>query len=170
MHSGELIEVRGPNGSGKTTLLRILAGLQRPDSGHVIRHSKSIGFLGHRLGLSSLLTVRENIRWSNAMSNAKVTGASLRDTLEQFALQECAQTVVRDLSAGQAKRSALAALALSGHRLWLLDEPSGTLDAQGEELLWHTVSNHCRSGGAAIVATHTTIATEADQRIDLGST
>ncbi|MCY3884240.1 MAG: heme ABC exporter ATP-binding protein CcmA [Gammaproteobacteria bacterium] len=170
VRSGELVEVYGPNGSGKTTLLRILAGLHRPDSGQVIRHANSTGFLSHRVGLARLLTVRENIRWSIALSRAHFAEARVLSVLKQFELTSCAQSLVRDLSAGQVKRSALAALVLSDHQLWLLDEPSGSLDAEGEELLCQTVSSHCQAGGAAIVATHTSIALTANRRIDLGST
>lgn len=168
--SGELLEVCGPNGSGKTTLLRILAGLHKPDAGQVIRHTKTIGFLSHRLGLARLLTVRENIRWTVALSHSLVSESRVLDILEQFELKNYVHSLVRDLSAGQAKRSALAALVLSNHRLWLLDEPSASLDDQGEELLRQTVLGHCQAGGAAIVATHTSIAMEVNQRIDLGGT
>lgn len=169
MQSHELVEVRGPNGSGKTTLLRTFAGLHTPDSGRVIHHTSSLGFLGHRLGVARLLTVQENIRWSIAMANSDVTEASIQEVLGQFALRSYVDTLFKDLSAGQAKRTALAVLVLSDHRLWLLDEPTGSLDAEGEELLGQAISKHCQSGGAAIVATHSSLALKADQRFDLGA-
>lgn len=146
----------------------MFAGLQQPDSGQVVRHTKRIGFVGHRLGVARLLSVRENIRWSIAMSNAEVTQSSIHEVLERFGLGNCVDTLVKDLSAGQAKRTALAVLVLSDHGLWLLDEPTGSLDAEGEQVLSQAIKTHCQSGGAAIVATHTSLATKADQRIELG--
>ncbi len=168
MQSYELVEVCGPNGSGKTTLLRMFAGFLKPDSGHVVRHTKGLGFVGHRLGVARLLSVRENIRWSIAMSNTTNTEARTQEVLERFGLGSCVDTLVKDLSAGQAKRTALAVLVLSNHQLWLLDEPLASLDTEGEELLGQAVKTHCQSGGAAIVATHSSFASKADQRFELG--
>lgn len=167
--SGEHVEICGPNGSGKTTLLRILSGLLKPDSGQVVRHSSKLGYVGHRLGVTRLLTIRENIRWAASMYNADVTHERLQETLDRFSILESANTLVKDLSAGQAKRTALAMLVLSNHQVWLLDEPSGSLDEAGSELLDEIISQHRQAGGAAIVATHSSNTTQSDRRIELGT-
>ena len=168
--SGENVEICGPNGSGKTTLLRILAGLHNPDEGQVLRQTNKLGYVGHRLGITRLLTVRENIRWSTAMHKADVTEDKIREVLDRFSILESADTLVRDLSAGQSKRTALAVLMLSNHQVWLLDEPSASLDKAGEELLDQVISQHCHAGGAAVVATHSSVTMQSDQRIQLGTT
>lgn len=169
VQSGEYVEICGPNGSGKTTLLRILSGLHKPDSGQVVRHTNKLGYVGHRLGVTRLLTIRENIRWAASMYNADVNNEKLHETLDRFSILESANTLVKDLSAGQAKRTALAMLVLSNHQVWLLDEPSGSLDEAGNELLDEIISQQREAGGAAIVATHSSNTTQSDRRIELGT-
>lgn len=169
VQSGEYVEICGPNGSGKTTLLRILSGLHKPDSGQVYRHSNKLGYVGHRLGVTRLLTIRENIRWAASMYNTDVNNVKLHETLDRFSILEHANTLVKDLSAGQAKRTALAMLVLSNHQVWLLDEPSGSLDEAGNDLLDEIISQHREAGGAAIVATHSSNTTQSDRRIELGT-
>lgn len=102
------------------------------------------------------------------MSNVEVPENNILDTLMQFDLHDVASALVKDLSAGQAKRSALAALVLTNRRMWLLDEPTASLDDKGVKLLARAISEHCRSGKTAIVATHAPIAAETNQRIELG--
>jgi heme exporter protein A len=58
------------------------------------------------------------------------------------------------LSAGQTHRLGLARLLVSKRRIWLLDEPVASLDADGEKLVSELLKAHLGSGGAAIVATH----------------
>ena len=169
VQSGEYVEICGPNGSGKTTLLRILSGLHKPDSGQVVRHTNKLGYVGHRLGVTRLLTIRENIRWAASMYNADVNNEKLHETLDRFSILESANTLVKDLSAGQAKRTALAMLVLSNHQVWLLDEPSGSLDEARNELLDEIISQQREAGGAAIVATHSSNTTQSDRRIELGT-
>ncbi|MEQ9004579.1 MAG: ATP-binding cassette domain-containing protein, partial [Pseudomonadales bacterium] len=62
---GDCLELRGPNGSGKSTLLRALAGLY-PDYGGTIEAADSL-YLGHRAGISGLLSARENLAWYGAL-------------------------------------------------------------------------------------------------------
>lgn len=168
VQEGELIELNGPNGSGKTTLLRILLGLQKPDRGKAICYAESVGFVGHRPGLSGLLTLVENIRWNLSLSQCVVSDKEIRHRLAEFGLNQCFTVSVNELSAGQVKRGALCALTLARHSLWALDEPMASLDSQGEELLASMLDDHRNNGGAAIVATHIPIASPTDEHIVLG--
>ncbi len=168
VQEGQLIELNGPNGSGKSTLLRILLGLQKPDRGRAISYANSVGFVGHRPGLSGLLTLVENIKWISAMSKLVVSDKDIRHRLAEFGLNQCFTVPVNELSAGQVKRGALCALTLAHHSLWALDEPIASLDSQGEELLATMLDSHRSKGGSAIVATHLPIASTTDEHIVLG--
>jgi heme exporter protein A len=70
---------------------------------------------------------------------------------------------VRQLSAGQQRRVALARLALWGARLWLLDEPASNLDADGQAFVAQAVDAHLAAGGSALIATHQALALDAQR-------
>lgn len=169
VQEGKLVGLNGPNGSGKTTLLRVLLELQRPHHGKVTRYATSVGYVGHKPGLTGLLTLAENIRWILSMSRLAIDDKEIRSRLAQFELGRCFAVPVNELSAGQVKRGALCALSLSNHQLWVLDEPMASLDAEGEELVASMLNNHRNAGGAAIVATHIPIVSSFDEHIGLGS-
>ena len=61
--AGQIIHLTGDNGSGKTTLLQALAGLITPQGGQIRRHAPLL-YLGHRPGIKSTLTARENLRYA----------------------------------------------------------------------------------------------------------
>ena len=165
---GQIRELRGSNGSGKTTLLRVLLSLQRPDAGRVIRYTARLGYVGHRPGLTGPLTLLENLRWLIAIAKLESSDASIRSKMDSFGLASYAKTPVNELSAGQVKRGALCALALSEHQLWLLDEPLASLDSEGEELLNSMLVSHSQTGGSALIATHEPILAASSERIELG--
>lgn len=159
---GQLALVLGPNGSGKTTLLRTLAGLSPPTAGRVTLDGVDVRSLdpasrarlaynGHLDGLKRELTLEENLQFYASLHG---NGAEVRPLVESLGLEAAAQVRTRDLSAGQRRRTALAALKLKGAALWLLDEPTTNLDAAGRALVASWVREHCAAGGLALVATH----------------
>ena len=158
----QLAIVVGPNGSGKTTLLRVLAGLSAPTTGSVTWHGSPIGSLpiehrgeiayrGHLNGLKKDLTIVENLRFHAAIWGSR---APLEPLLEELGLSDVAHSRVRHLSAGQQRRTALAALKLGNAKLWILDEPTTNLDAEGRARILAWIREHCAAGGLAVVATH----------------
>jgi heme exporter protein A len=158
----QLALVVGANGSGKTTLLRALAGLAQPTSGAITWRGSPLGSLpphlrgdiayrGHLDGLKKDLTVLENLRFHAAIWDGPTP---LNSLLEEVGLAPAAHVRVRHLSAGQQRRAALATLRLNRAKLWVLDEPTTNLDANGRATIVGWIRAHLAAGGAAVVATH----------------
>jgi heme exporter protein A len=76
---------------------------------------------------------------------------------------------VSTLSAGQKRRAALARLLVAPRRIWLLDEPTGALDAAAEVMLGRLMTRHLAAGGIAVAATHRPLPVTAAQRLALGA-
>ncbi|MBL8644405.1 MAG: heme ABC exporter ATP-binding protein CcmA [Rhodospirillaceae bacterium] len=163
INSGEALVLRGPNGSGKTTLLRLMAGLARKSSGVLTwdgadvhddlpLHGSRLAFAGHLDAVKPALSVRENLAFW-----ADVRGSSLTDidkALKAFSLSHLADLPGRVLSAGQRHRVALARVAMNGAQLWLLDEPTNTLDDAALSALQGVLQRHLQNGGMVVMASH----------------
>ena len=157
---GEALFLRGPNGSGKTTLLHCLAGLLRPHGGTVALTGgdaesdsrRDLHLLGHRSALKPALTVAENLRFWAAMLGTRRPATDR--VLAAVGLAPLAGLEAGHLSAGQARRLALARLLAADRPLWLLDEPTAALDRDGEALVARLLDAHLRRGGLCVVATH----------------
>ncbi|MEM6708576.1 MAG: heme ABC exporter ATP-binding protein CcmA [Pseudomonadota bacterium] len=146
---GDCWALTGPNGSGKTTLLRALAGLHSEYSGRLSLAPQA--FLGHKPALNLLLSPRANLEWYAALVG---TSARAEERLAAVGLESSSRVPCGQLSAGQQRRVALAALALQPAPLWLLDEPHTALDVSGQALLDSLLHGHLARGGAVVCATH----------------
>jgi len=161
---GEIVLLQGPNGAGKSTLLRVCAGLVTVTDGEAVvlgidlrrdrravrRH---VGLLGHANGLYDDLTVAENVRfWAKSAraSDAEIDGAMTSLGLDG----RLAALSVSRLSAGQRRRTALAALVARRPRLWLLDEPHAGLDAAGRDLIDDLLRRAVGQGATVVLASH----------------
>ncbi len=153
LNSGELLQVRGANGSGKSTLLRILAGLIEPETGTVLWQDKLI-YLGHQHGVKSHLTVHENLKLNATLFANKINSEAIRSTIQKIGLSHVANAQAFTLSAGQLRRLSLARLLLNPAQLWILDEPTTSLDVAGQQLLHELLNLHVTNGGMAVLATH----------------
>lgn len=154
---GEALFVRGPNGSGKTSLLLVIAGVLRPDAGAVrfagpdLPPYEQMQLLGHQSGAKARLSVAENLAfWASVYGGRGDLDAVLAET----GLATLAALPAGYLSAGQLRRLALGRLLVAPRPLWLLDEPTASLDAEGERLVVRLLDRHLAAGGLAIVATH----------------
>lgn len=161
---GQALVLRGPNGSGKTTLLRTLAGLQPPLAGQIEADPDSIAYAAHADGLKAALTVQENLAFWAAVFG----GADIAPALDAFDLRALDRRPVQTLSAGQKRRLGLARLLVTGRPIWVLDEPTVSLDARSVGLFAAAVQAHLASGGAAVIATHIDLGLDAEV-LDVGA-
>src|SRR5690606_27092967 len=121
---GRALILRGPNGSGKTTLLRTLAGLQRPLRGRIDADEAALVYAGHADGIKGALSVRENLAFWAAIFG----GGDVEAAMSAYALAPLADRPAAALSAGQKRRLGLARLIVAHRSVWLLDEPTVSLD------------------------------------------
>ncbi|WP_103255675.1 heme ABC exporter ATP-binding protein CcmA [Tabrizicola aquatica] len=150
LSAGQALTLRGPNGSGKTTLLRTLAGLQPAAAGEIDLNPETVAYAAHADGLKSTLTVAENLAFWSAIYG----GPSIDRAIAAMDLAKLTRRRAGELSAGQKRRLGLARLLVTGRPLWLLDEPTVSLDVASVALFAGVVRDHLAQGGAAIIATH----------------
>jgi sulfate/thiosulfate transport system ATP-binding protein len=139
---GSLTAVLGPSGSGKSTLLRIIAGLERPDSGEVLlagkdatglsAQNRDVGFVFQHYAAFKHMTVRDNVGF--ALKIRKRPKQEIRERVDELLdlvqLNGYADRYPHKLSGGQRQRMALARALAAQPRVLLLDEPFGALDAR----------------------------------------
>lgn len=155
---GAALVLRGPNGSGKTTLLRTVAGLQPAWAGRIEGAEERIAYAAHADGLKAALTVTENLRFWSAVFD----GPSVDAALGAFDLRGLAGRRAGHLSAGQKRRLGLARLMVTGRPIWVLDEPTVSLDVASVAMFADAVRSHLAGGGMALMATHIDLGLEAD--------
>ena len=158
LEPGRALVLRGPNGIGKTTLLRTIAGLQPLLQGRVEAAPASITYAAHADGVKATLTVAENLTFWARVFGTDAVGAAV----DRMALRELADRRAANLSAGQKRRLGLARLLVSGRAIWVMDEPTVSLDVASVQLFGAVVRDHLASGGAALIATHIDLGLEAD--------
>lgn len=159
---GEAVVLRGPNGSGKTTLLRTLAGLQPALAGRIDVDADELAYAGHADAVKGTLSVAENLGfWAGLFGQSDITPA-----LEAFDLTALQDRPAQSLSAGQKRRLGLSRMVVTGRPIWLMDEPTVSLDRAVVARFAEVVRSHLSKGGAAVMATHIDLGLEA-RDIDL---
>jgi heme exporter protein A len=158
--SGEALIVTGRNGAGKSSLLRTICGLVRLAHGKLtleggdseLTIAEQAHYLGHQDALKPSLSVAENLRfWAGFLGSASV---DIRPPLEAVGLADLADLPAAYLSAGQRRRLSIARLLAVKRPIWLLDEPTSTLDATAQSRLTALMQAHLAEGGLIMAATH----------------
>jgi len=148
---GDRVGVVGRNGGGKSTLLRALARVEPVDTGRVTHVSDlEVGLLGQRDDLDPTATVLHTVVGS-AAEHEWAGDARVRDVLSGLLTGVAPERVVGQLSGGERRRVALAALLVRNPQLLLLDEPTNHLDVEGIDWLATWLRQR---RGALVVVTH----------------
>jgi len=139
---GELLTLLGSSGCGKTTTLRMIAGFQRPSSGHILfgsddvtqlaANQRHIGFVFQNYALFPHLSVFENVAYGLRVQreSSAAIESRVQAGLQQVGLQGMGERMINELSGGQQQRVALARAVAIRPRVLLFDEPLSNLDAQ----------------------------------------
>lgn len=171
------ILLHGANGTGKSSLLLALAGLIHATGevvwstgGQVIDEPLGlIHFAGHRHAIKPDLTLAENLTfWAEMLGGDP---GRVEQALSSAGLGGLGTYAARNLSAGQTHRLALCRLLVAPRPVWLLDEPSSALDAQGDEWVAGLIDEQLAAGGLVIAATHRRIQLKSTstQVLDMGA-
>jgi ABC-type polar amino acid transport system ATPase subunit len=172
---GEVVFLRGPSGSGKTTVLRAIAGLDPIAAGRVSVDGVLIGpdrtttvpsqrELHQRVGmvfqfhhLFEHLTALENV-WLAPVHVLRQPRAEAErrahELLEQMGIGARAHALPRELSGGEAQRTAIARALAVGPQVLLMDEPTASLDAERRDDLAGTLRQLADSGRTLVIASH----------------
>jgi heme exporter protein A len=160
--SGEALLLTGANGSGKTTLIRSIAGLIAPQSGRIVLEggdsdrdlAQQCHYAGHANAIKANLTVAENLEfWQNYL-NGEARSDLVGEALAQLNLESLASIPTAYLSAGQKRRVGLARILMAKRAVWLLDEPTVSLDTASVDVISKLINAHTGGGGLALIATH----------------
>jgi heme exporter protein A len=162
LNAGQILVLRGANGLGKTSLLRCIAGLQNPVEGQITA-PETVAYSGHADGLKGQMTVLENLAFWSSIYH----GPSPEVALDAYDLHALADRPAANLSAGQKRRLGLARMQVSGCALWVMDEPTVSLDADNVALFCAALDRHVQSGGAAVITSHIDLVIASARLLDL---
>lgn len=169
VEEGQLAALLGPSGSGKSTILRIIAGLERPDSGHIFltgtdvsflrAQERNIGFVFQHYALFKHMTVEKNIAFGLEVQKKKLSKKHIEEKVAELIdlvkLNGYNNHYPSQLSGGQRQRVALARALAPEPRILLLDEPFGALDAKVRKNLAQWIQDlHKRIHVTGIFVTH----------------
>ncbi|PKQ26824.1 MAG: multidrug ABC transporter ATP-binding protein [Actinobacteria bacterium HGW-Actinobacteria-4] len=174
---GRVTALIGPNGCGKTTLMLMLAGLLRPDAGHIriagldpamdgSSARTAIGWMPDVLGTWDSLTCEETLTtfgraYGRATDDARSTSFTL---LQRVHLAEYANQPARVLSRGQKQRLSLARAMVHNPQVLILDEPASGLDPRSRIELRELVRDLAAEGKSILISSH--VLAELDEMVD----
>jgi ATPase subunit of ABC transporter with duplicated ATPase domains len=155
LDEGDRIGIVGRNGDGKSTLLKLLSGRLEPNSGRVTRRNGvTLAVLDQSDELDGAKTVHQTVI-GDIDEHVWAGDPKVRDVIAGLISDIPWESKVADLSGGQRRRVALAALLIGDHDMIFLDEPTNHLDVEG--ITWlagHLKRRWSANSGALVVVTH----------------
>ena len=137
----EIIGLLGPNGSGKTTTIGMILGLLKPTGGEVLINGlkieenpieilQKINFISPYIELPKKLTVKQNLIVYGKLYSVKNLNEKIDYLVSKLRLENLLNRVTGELSSGQKNRISLAKAIINDPNVWLLDEPTASLDPE----------------------------------------
>jgi len=170
LYPGEVHALLGENGAGKSTLMCMLAGLYRPDAGHLEVHGKpvsfhsprdamaaSIGMVHQHFMLVPTLTVWENVLLGGGLPpllRPKRAAAQVQEAAQRLGLRVDARAQVGDLGVGEQQRVEILRVLMRGVRIMILDEPTAVLSPGESEALFATIRTLCEQNCTIVLISH----------------
>ncbi|MEZ5829821.1 MAG: ABC transporter ATP-binding protein [Dongiaceae bacterium] len=144
VHDGEFVVLLGPTGAGKTTTLRLVAGLEKPDRGHITiggadateisPMERNVAFVFQQYSLYPHLSVYDNLAFPLRSPARRSDEATIRHTVERVAkllrIEQKLQNRATRLSGGEMQRVAIGRALVRSPSIYLMDEPLSSLDAK----------------------------------------
>ncbi|RYY67950.1 MAG: ATP-binding cassette domain-containing protein, partial [Comamonadaceae bacterium] len=171
LKAGERVLLLGPVGCGKSTLLKLMAGLYRPAEGRVRLGDADLWEIDPQVVASHVGYLPQSVHLfkGSLRSNLMLSGTASDDRMLRVVRELGVDAIAASsplgmdlpiseggggLSGGQRQLVALARLALGAPRIWLLDEPTASLDAESEARVWDVLQKNLQPHDILVVATH----------------
>jgi len=151
---GEFHGLLGPNGSGKSTLFRLIAGLERPTTGEIVRPDTTVGYSFQRPCFFEDLTVRENLRVFRSLQDDPPSWDWIEHLLDGLRLAPAAHRIAGDLSGGFSTKLDLGIALLSRPTVLLLDEPFTDVDDYSRRKIRAFLKEYQGDDRTILVSTH----------------
>ncbi|WP_273950677.1 XRE family transcriptional regulator [Leuconostoc mesenteroides] len=153
IYGKDRIALLGSNGSGKSTIVNIIAGMLRPDAGHIERlfdPKEDLNVMPQENTLIEMLRLAEHIALSAGIHRIYST-QFVSGLLQKFHLEEQANVRIIDLSGGQKRRLALLLSVMSSSKLLILDESTVGMDLESIDFFWNYMDH---VAGSVLTITH----------------
>ncbi len=165
----EFLTLMGPSGSGKSTLLHIIAGVDRPTTGHCVVQgvevtglsesqladwrNQNVGFVFQTFNLLPVLTAFENVELPLLLTRltSKQRKKQVLTALELVGLADRTSHLPRQLSGGQEQRVAIARALVTDPQLIIADEPTGNLDSNSAHEVLDILRSLCTDAGKTVI-------------------
>lgn len=167
LNKGEILSIIGPSGAGKTTLMRIIAGLEKADTGHFFHYGEEfdprdrqnhlVGMVFQDFNLFPNLTVQDNITLAPIMVNKMDKQIAVKEAdkvMEQLEISSLKRSYPYQLSGGQKQRVAIARALQMQPEILCYDEPTSALDPSLFDKVKEIFFELKKKGVTQIVITH----------------